>query len=293
MIVSPTVTGFPSVEVAQLIGARSWLRIGEYEPVKIVAEWLNLPMCAEVELRAKAAIAMADVVQTRDLSTREAYQQRGWTGAFELHREGTKLPTHMPDPGVVRRQLGLTSQDRLVVCAGSIWQVKGQGPLLDAFAAISDQHPNLRIVCIGQNVQEYGVWLLSEIERRGLEERFQVLPFEPDIGPWLAACDALVSPSTSETLSASILEAMAYGKPVIGSAVGGTPELVIDGKTGWLYPDQDITALSQALAEVATAPAAKLRKMGRRGRRLIEREHDQTVVLPAMAKAIIDLAARD
>lgn len=91
---------------------------------------------------------------------------------------------------------------------------------------------------------------------------------------------------------ASILEAMAHGKPVIGSDVGGTPELVIDGKTGWFYPAQDIMALSQA-AEMATAPAAKLRKMGRCARRLIEREHDQAVVLPATAKAIIDLAARD
>ncbi|HRV69389.1 MAG TPA: glycosyltransferase family 4 protein [Marmoricola sp.] len=293
VVIAYSISGFPAVELAHLAGASSWLRIGEYESPATVSAWLGKPMSAEVELRARAAVALADVVQTRDLATPRAYRARGWDGSFEIHREGVPLPDKTSDPAVVRAKLGLASEDRLVLCAASLWAVKGQAHLVKALAGIQEQHANLHVVCVGLDLVGYGDRLRLEVERHRLADRFRIFPFVSDLGPWYAACDALVSPSTSESLSASILEAMAHGKPVIGSDVGGTPELVIDGKTGWLYPAQDIMALSQALAEMATAPAAKLRKMGRRARRLIEREHDQAVVLPATAKAIIDLAARD
>ncbi|HNA99132.1 MAG TPA: glycosyltransferase [Marmoricola sp.] len=77
LVVAPTITGFPAVEIAAMIGARSWLRIGEYEPLRTVAEWLRMPLSPEVELRGRAAVALADVVQTRDRATSLRYRESG------------------------------------------------------------------------------------------------------------------------------------------------------------------------------------------------------------------------
>lgn len=99
IVYSPTVTGFPAVEIAALIGARSWLRIGEYEPVSTVATWLHLPFVAEVELRARAAVKLADVVQTRDHATAARYRGMGWEGNFQIHREGTQIDLAPVAPG--------------------------------------------------------------------------------------------------------------------------------------------------------------------------------------------------
>lgn len=290
LVYAPTVTGFPAVEIAALIGARSWLRIGEFEPLDTVATWLHLPLCDEVELRARAAVALADVVQTRDQATARGYQDRGWQGNFEVHREGTALSGIAGDRRSVREQLGMSPDDRLVLCAGTLWPVKGQAALLAALTAMGDQHPNLKIACVGFDVHGYGDELRAEIAKHGLQDRFLIMPFTSELDPWFAAADVVASPSISEAMSASILEAMAHGLPVIGSAVGGTPELVMTGKTGWLYPVNDLAALRDALVEVAESPPARLALLGAEARRLIEREHDRQRVLPQMAQAMLRLA---
>lgn len=293
IVYSPTVTGFPAVEIAALIGARSWLRIGEYEPVSTVATWLHLPLAAEVELRARAAVRLADVVQTRDHATAARYRSMGWEGNFQIHREGTRIDLAAIDPDPIRESLGLGPADRLVLCAGTLWPVKGQAALLEAMIALGDTAPGLHIACVGFDVHAYGDELRRGIEEHGLGDRFRILPFTSDLSELYAAADVLASVSVSESLSASILEAMAHGLPVIGSAVGGTPELVITGKTGWLYPVNDLTALRDVLVEVAAMSPAQLRKRGGRARKLVAREHDRSQVLPALAQRIVELASGD
>jgi len=293
IVYSPTVTGFPAVEIAALIGARSWLRIGEYEPVSTVATWLHLPFVAEVELRARAAVKLADVVQTRDHATAARYRGMGWEGNFQIHREGTQIDLAPVAPGPIRESLGLSTADRLVLCAGTLWPVKGQAALLEAMIGLGDTAPGLHIACVGFDVHGYGDELRRGIAEHGLADRFWILPFTSDLSKLYAAADVLASTSVSESLSASILEAMAHGLPVIGSAVGGTPELVITGRTGWLYPPNDLTALRGVLAEVSAMSPAQLRKRGGRARKLVARGHDRSQVLPALAQRILELASVD
>lgn len=290
LVVAPTVTGFPAIEIAAVIGARSWLRIGEYEPLRTVADWLRMPLGPEVELRARAAVGLADVVQTRDRATAQRYQELGWMGNFQRHSEGTPIPAQPNAKSGVRESLGIGPEERVVLCAGTLWPVKGQGSLLAAYLGLGKEREKLRIVCVGQDVHGYGDELRRQIERHGLQERFLIRPFVSDLAPWFQAVDALASTSISESLSGSILEAMAAGLPIIGSAVGGTPELVLPGRTGWLYPANDLLALRDILAEVATCSPGRLKRLGRRGRDLVKREHDQQVVLPRMVREMLQLA---
>jgi glycosyltransferase involved in cell wall biosynthesis len=75
-----------------------------------------------------------------------------------------------------------------------------------------------------------------------------------------------------ENAPMSVLEAFALGKPVVGARIGGIPELVVDGRTGWTFPSGDVDALAQTLGRVAALPAAVVRELGRTARSVVERD---------------------
>jgi glycosyltransferase involved in cell wall biosynthesis len=139
---------------------------------------------------------------------------------------------------------------------------KGLPTLLDALALLGDNAPRFAIVGDGP--------LAAEIERRRTPNTLLV-PFDGRVEPALAAMDAFVLPSYWEGLPLSVLEAMAFGLPVIATAVGGTPEAVRDGITGYLVPAHDATALAARIADLA-ADAAARERMGEAGRAR-QREH--------------------
>jgi glycosyltransferase involved in cell wall biosynthesis len=87
-----------------------------------------------------------------------------------------------------------------------------------------------------------------------VSDRVVFLGYRQDIPDLLASCDLFVLPSLFEGLPLSILEAMAAGKPVIASAIGGTDEAVLHGETGLLVPPADPTALAAAIHTVLSNP---------------------------------------
>lgn len=85
---------------------------------------------------------------------------------------------------------------------------------------------------------------------------------------------AVVLPSEMyENAPLAVLEAFALGKPVVGARIGGIPELVEDGRTGWTFPSGDAEALAQVMATVATMPDAEVESMGRTARRRVESDY--------------------
>ena len=104
----------------------------------------------------------------------------------------------------------------------------------------------------------------------GLNEDVQFLGFVSDMPGFLANVDVVVLPSLFEGLGVSVLEAMAAGKAVIASRVGGLPELVIDAATGFLVEPRDVAGLTSALAKLAS-DRTLVRKMGQKGRERLEK----------------------
>jgi glycosyltransferase involved in cell wall biosynthesis len=95
--------------------------------------------------------------------------------------------------------------------------------------------------------------------------------FQADVRPFLEAATVFVLPSTVEGLSNALLEAMAVGLPAVATRVGGTEDVVIDGRTALLVPPHDPEALAEALTALLTAPE-RAREMGREARdRVVER----------------------
>jgi glycosyltransferase involved in cell wall biosynthesis len=109
----------------------------------------------------------------------------------------------------------------------------------------------------------------AELEQQarqiGVEERVRFLGYREDIPELLAACDLFVLPSLYEALGLSVIEAMAAGKPVIASAVGGLKESVIDGVTGMLVPPKDPERLAGAIRKLLyeRALATRLAEAGK------------------------------
>ena len=115
--------------------------------------------------------------------------------------------------------------------------------------------------------------------RRAMEERvaaldlsshFRFLGFRPDAPRLIPAFDVITVPSHIEPLGNATLEAMAAGRPVVGSRVGGIPEMVVEGETGVLVPPQDPDALAAALEPLIASPEQRQR-LGRAARERAER----------------------
>ncbi|WP_242394769.1 glycosyltransferase [Anaeromyxobacter oryzisoli] len=159
----------------------------------------------------------------------------------------------------------------LVTCVATMHHpVKGQTELLAAFREVLREHPDARLMLVGDGVRRP---LLERLAGQlGIGARVHFLGFRLDAPALLARSAVAVSPSHSEGISNAILEAMAARAPVVATAVGGTPELVREGVNGWLVPPGAPAALARRIADVLAAPPAARRRMGARGRRIVEDE---------------------
>jgi glycosyltransferase involved in cell wall biosynthesis len=163
-----------------------------------------------------------------------------------------------------RAALGL--DDELVVCCVAHFYgpkllglrgrpLKGHDVLFEAWRRYRRDGGRGRLLVVGGGFGRGG-----DASRRALLRRFRVegddsvvvVDTVDDVRPYYAAADVSVAPSRSENLGAAA-EASAMGVPTIAARVGGLPELVIDGRTGWTFPSEDVSALVGRLFEADAA----------------------------------------
>ncbi len=162
-----------------------------------------------------------------------------------------------------RQSLGFPADSFLLGCIGRLVKVKDVGTLLDALALASGKAPELRLVVVGDGPEREG------LERRArmpdLAGRVAFTSWRRDLPFVYGGLDAVVLSSRNEGTPVALIEAMAAGRPVVATAVGGVPDIVEHGRTGLLVPPQDPQALASALA--ALAESADLRaRMGTEGK---------------------------
>jgi glycosyltransferase involved in cell wall biosynthesis len=186
------------------------------------------------------------------------------------------------DRDACRQRLGLADDRRVLVCAGTLWPVKGQALLISALKHVRIRHPHLDCVFIGQHVQPYAAALSRLIARHELASSIRLLPFCDDLRPWWRAADIAVCPSESESMPTSILEAMAFGVPVLACRVGGIPEVVEDGITGWLCEPNDLGSLIAGLEQAVAAKPHELRALGDGAACRVNSSHDRSTALSRM-----------
>lgn len=165
----------------------------------------------------------------------------------------------------VRADWGMPQDAFLIGLTGRLAPEKGVGVFLEALAKAA---PEVHGVLIGEGPQEEE--LRARARELGLSERVVFAGFRSDVNNAIGSLDALTLASTwAEPCAAVVQQAMALGKPVIGTDIGGTPEMIAAGETGLLVPPGDADALAAAITELADDPE-KRRAFGRAGRERVE-----------------------
>jgi glycosyltransferase involved in cell wall biosynthesis len=157
----------------------------------------------------------------------------------------------------LREHFGAGALRPFWVCAGRLEHQKGQDVLLDALAEVRRRGLEFVAVLAGEGTLR-GAYE-ERARRLGLADRVHFLGQVDDLGPLLAAADAVVLPSRWEGMPLVLLEALARARPVVASAVGGVPEVVTDGEHARLVPPDDPGALAGALEGFHRHPDAALR----------------------------------
>jgi glycosyltransferase involved in cell wall biosynthesis len=158
-------------------------------------------------------------------------------------------------------------QSIVIGAASRLVRVKGIVHLVRAVALLREQFPNIRVEIAGTGPEHQS--LQEEVFTLGLGDAVVFAGWQADIWPWLARWDIFVQPSLGEGFGMAALEAMAAGLPVVATSVGGLPELVEHGRTGYVVPPAQPEALAAALRELLQN-ADRRQTMGIAGRVRVE-----------------------
>lgn len=188
---------------------------------------------------------------------------------------------HEADVDAVRREFGFGPDTRVILNVGGLRPVKDHPTLLRAFVQVLRSFPEARLLLAGS---DFGKGLQPELEALAEDLGIRSAVFFPgirhDVPRLLSLCEVYVNTSVFEGMSNTILEAMASRKPVVATAVGGNPELVSDGKTGYLIPPGDDRQLAERLVRLLGDPALA-KTMGVAGRAMVERDHPMARMIQA------------
>jgi phosphatidyl-myo-inositol dimannoside synthase len=162
---------------------------------------------------------------------------------------------------------------------------KGMDTLITALPRLLPRWPELQLALVGTGDDR--AWLEELTEKNGVLRHVHFLNglSSAELAACYSACEIFALPSRGEGFGLVYLEAMARGKPVIGGAHGGAPEVIEDGVTGYLVPHGDPIQLATSI-EALLADPAHAKEMGARGRQRVEREFRFNVFAKSFKKIL-------
>lgn len=170
---------------------------------------------------------------------------------------------------LAKKELGLPEDQLIIGMIGRINPWKGQLFFLEIAEQLCKKYPNIHFALVGDPFNGYESILediLDKIKTSGLEQRVSYLGFRSDVPKVLQAYDIFVLPSIlPDPLPTVILEAMASGKPVVATKPGGSEEMLIDSKTGFLIPMANVSLGVEAIEKLISNPDL-LKSFGDSGR---------------------------
>lgn len=178
----------------------------------------------------------------------------------------------------VRSELELGQWETIIGAVGSLYPVKGHVYLIQALPTILKEYPKTLLLIVGRGELENE--LKAEVDRLNLQDHVRFLGFRNDIHTLLSLMDIFVMPSLSEGLSMAILEAMAAGLPIVATNVGGNPEIVLDGETGFLVPPENSDILAERVVSLLRDPC-RARDFGDRGKRRVTERFSLSAMVDA------------
>lgn len=159
----------------------------------------------------------------------------------------------------------INSKDLVICICAALRPEKRHMDLIEAGKILIGEGLPVKILIVGEG-RERGP-IESHIRSSGMVEHVEMTGYQQDVRPFIAIADIVAITSSSETFSIAILEAMAMGKAIVASNIGGASEQVADGENGFLFPANDIPALAERIERIAVSGFAA--EMGRKSRMLV------------------------
>jgi glycosyltransferase involved in cell wall biosynthesis len=264
----------PGAEAAAELGIPVvWAIHESFPPSVLLADF-----APEIRERTERALASASTLVFEAEATKRLYEPVAGAERCAMYPYGLDLApidAHRAkfDGAAARREAGIPLDAELVVCVGTVEPRKAQVMLAQAFDLVAERHPRAAVAFVGGRDDDNTGALRRYIDASPWGERMRVIPITPEVETWYGMADVLVCASDIESTPRTVLEAMAWETPVLGTRVFGLPELIDDGETGWLCEPRDLPALAAALDRVLSLPAEERRRVGAAGRPLVAERH--------------------
>jgi glycosyltransferase involved in cell wall biosynthesis len=185
---------------------------------------------------------------------------------FSVVRLGIELEPRVRfdgDSAEVRRRHGIAADKFVVGWFGRMTAVKRTEDLLTMLAGVRERGVDALLLFVGDGDDREA--LEQRAHDLGLARSCLFVGYQEDVAPWYAICDVVVLTSASEGTPVTIIEALAAGRPVVATRVGGVPDVVEEGETGFLVRPRDTHALAERLEILAGDPERRV-AMGATGR---------------------------
>jgi glycosyltransferase involved in cell wall biosynthesis len=214
-------------------------------------------------------------------------------GKVVVIHNGLEAPADAPARRERRRaellaELGLGADARIVGSVARLKPVKGHRYLLEAAARVMRADARVHLVLVGKG--ELRDEIAAHARRLGIGARTRLLGDREDSAQLAAAFDVAVLASLSEGLPNAVMEAMAAGAPVIATAVGGVPELIEDGETGFLVPPANPGAMAERI-EYAFSHASLTDQIAMRGQRFVINRYGMERMVAAVERLYDEVIA--
>ena len=191
----------------------------------------------------------------------------------------------------IRARHGIPSDAFVIGTVANLLPIKGCETMIEALPSIVAKVPTVYYLIVGAGSDEYREHLRQMCVDRGIEDRVHFAGFQDRPSPYLAVMDLYVQPSLNEAFGLAPVEAMAMGKAVIATRVGGLPEVVAHGETGMVVSPQDARELSEAVVELLQ-DRQRREEMGARGLVRARERFDLKAAVAGIEQVYRDVLAR-
>jgi len=169
------------------------------------------------------------------------------------------------DPAAMKRRLGIPEDNLIVGTVGRLTSIKGHRYLIEAARKIAGSRPDTTFVILGDG--ELLDELKNMVTRSDIEENIKFLGWRSDVAEVMSTFDIFALPSLNEGMGRVLVEAMALGRPIVASNIGGIPDLVVDCENGYLVSVGDVESLAARIRKLLDDPE-KREEMGECGKKI-------------------------
>ena len=198
-------------------------------------------------------------------------------------------PVDRDEKNRIREKWKLRPEEAVIGIVSKLWEGKGHATLIEAVKELTKDIKDVRLVIVGEGYLQDE--LVKQVDRLGLGDRVLFTGFQMDVSEIIATFDVAVLPSFFEGMGRVILEAMAMAKPVVASRVGGIPDLVEDGRNGFLVQPGDVKALAAAIKRLLIDKELA-GEMGSRGRKMVDEKFNSDIMVRSIEEVYRHLLTR-